>query len=260
MFVPILFYIIQANERRFEHDLIVAIIAWICLFSLPKPKSCQRALACIFLILYYRTLRILYQSLDLAQCYVYKQHSRIVPYSMNILYNNFQVIENFCDLPVYNSILVLNYPVEVLEYFVRWIIPRKNICMVTNRSKEIMCRRLGSEVIGVDDSTCNYNRVLTEIREKIKTHYIFVYVTKSKTRMRNTDLGMMRTGIFHIAKTLDIPVTPIAVDYIRHTWGVIKSHPFHIHVGNTEHIDHTRTYVRQTRHFFKTCMHMFRNV
>ena len=85
---------------------------------------------------------------------------------------------------------------------------------------------------------------------------VFSYVTKTP-RLGPTYIQNIRTGMFKLAKELNVPVTLIAIDYIDSTFGMIHSQNFNIEIGDTFMVDDVNESVYIAKKFFKDKMCKF---
>ena len=180
----------------------------------------------------------------------------------HLAYNLFSDIKisisnNFDKLPKKPSILVLNYPDDVFEYFINGILP-VNVCyVVAKKSKPFMNLFTSDDNIIYLNKKNNYESLSEKIIEKINHSHIFLYIEEWK---KNTNgVGRIKTGVLSIAKNNNIPITPICVDKISHCYGITKKQTFYIKVGETQLVNniyeskiHVRQFFRDTLKEFKT--------
>lgn len=259
MYVKIAKYLTKMTERRIEHHCLqYFIILIIVMFYLPFKY--YTPFLSIIIVIYFRTIKVLLKLASIISIYYNKNYNKkteeCYKLSRSIIYD-MKVIENFHELPTVNSIIICNYPVEMLEYAVQWLIPRKISVVMIDELKGFM-GKFGVDMICVKNKK-NYNPLKLAIKEKIKSRFIFSYINKPQSRLHRYDLGRVRSGIFHIAYELGIPITPIAIDCVDHYTGVILNQKFQIKVGTTEIISNPCEYIKQSKHFFRTNIKKFKN-
>ena len=64
-------------------------------------------------------------------------------------------------------------------------------------------------------------------------------------------ISKLRTGLFRIAKELNISITPISIDYINAVYGIIPNQNFRICVGETFKPTEIYNDIYKVRKFFK---------
>lgn len=254
IYMKIAIYLINISDRRIEHAVIhsclIFVILLLCIQKKFKPILCI-----LFIILYYKTIRIFFYVWNVYKIYTGNRLLNMNKISRKVLYD-MDVIENLRDLPSYHSIILCNYPAEIPEYLVQWIIPRK-ICVIIIKDLEKIMVKLGADTLTVDKNN-NFDTLKDCISEKIKSCSIFVYINKPQSRLHHNHLGRLRSGIFHIASKLNIPVTKMVVDRINHTSGAVFPQKFQIHVSKTEIIQDPILYMKETRLYYTKWMKKFR--
>lgn len=169
-----------------------------------------------------------------------------------IFTRNFRLIENFTELPKTPSILVLNYSQDKMETLVFKLIPVKCVPIMAGWSsiKNIIENYTGNVIFRPYNKRENmFNTIKTEIQKYIeKKFYIFTYISIPS---KHFGLSKLRSGIFRIAKDLNVPITPICVDYIQNNFGYIPYQNFRIKVGETFYIQDIQQSMNRTRNFYK---------
>ena len=103
----------------------------------------------------------------------------------------------------------------------------------------------------------SYENTKNEVCNNIKEgRSVFSYVTKTP-RLGPTYIQNIRTGMFKLAKELNVPVTLITIDYIDSTFGMIHSQNFNIEIGDTFMVDDVNESVYIAKKFFKDKMCKF---
>jgi hypothetical protein len=78
---------------------------------------------------------------------------------------------------------------------------------------------------------------------------MFAYVNKPS--YRKNYVTKPKKGMYVIAKELNIPVTPIYIDYVKSNCYTISPQNIHIIVGDTEYVENVTTSVYNTLQFYK---------
>ena len=112
-----------------------------------------------------------------------------------------------------------------------WLVIHENIRFGAGYLSGVIFQK--GKYIPVPSKDSNYDDIKEQIREHIKTKSIFVYPEMVKKRTDIYELCEFRTGIFNIAKELNIPVVPVVIDHIKYgIGGIIPSRrPCQIHIG-----------------------------
>ena len=109
---------VQRVEQKIIHSIIILIILIITI-----PSKYRVVVLGAWLIMYYRTLKLLIMML---QIFFYKKHDyQPLQQLVRNEWNSMNFTENFRDLPSTNSIIIANYPSELIEYSAILLIPRK---------------------------------------------------------------------------------------------------------------------------------------
>lgn len=161
----------------------------------------------------------------------------------NILVRKTDFINNFENkIPNKNTIYVANYPWNEIEYLAQRLIPG-NVCGVAFDSfVGRLIRLTGSEedfIVLPYKKGSTYELLRDKIKSKIKTMSIFGYVENCHLRLTNNEIGLpLRSGLFEIAKELNITITPIFISHQEYKYGKISDRKtFRMEVGETYTVD-----------------------
>jgi len=249
-------YLLKMTERRIEHQVIQYVLLLVILLIF-VPFRYRVIIVGVIFIVYFKTIKLLSNIFTLISTYRNRNHEGAYTLARAVTYGQMEVIENFCDLPVKPSIIICNYPAELPEYAVQWLIPR-NLCIVVIDELRDFMERMGKDHLCVAKKN-SFQPLKLAIQDKIKTQHVFAYINKPQSRLHKYDLGRVRTGIFYIAYELCIPVTPVAVDCMDHIGGALRNQKFQIHVGSTEIISNPVDYISKTKKFFRSSMKRFKS-
>ena len=170
----------------------------------------------------------------------------------------FRFRNNFGKLPDKPSIIVCNYCWDRLENLASIIIPRDLAILGGNKfMKMSKLNYLVKYFIITNENGNSYERMKLEIKNHIDNgRYVFVYVSKSASK--TCYISKLRSGMFRIAKELNIPITPLVVDCIDSYYGVITYQNLYMHVGETFYVDDVDSDMYRTRKFFMERVEYFK--
>jgi hypothetical protein len=243
------------------------IILIMCVILMMKNISITLKITYIAVIYYIfrRNINILLQAIYLIYNYKrkYPVNARVDDrilrgFVSSIFTTNFRLVkEDFYKLPSTPSIFVCNYCSDRYENFACILIER-NIAIVMRKTTETV------NIFGVIKwpiyalERDNFNMVKNAIDEHIKKDIsVLAYVTLSPV-YSPTFIRKPRSGMFKIAKELNIPITPVTIDYIDTNFGSIPYQNFRIKIGETSYVDDVNKSISQTRLFFKKSMIHFK--
>ncbi len=173
------------------------------------------------------------------------------------MYSNLNLKLNFSKLPNYPSIFVCNYCSDRLENFACILIPKDIAILMRDTlikiSKLHLLIKWPIYVKAKDSYEETKNQVLDHINAG---RSVFSYVSKTP-RLGPTYIQNMRSGMFKIAKELNLPVTPIVIDAIDMKFGSIPYQNFNIEIGDSFYVDDVNEDVINTRKFYTERMKYF---
>jgi hypothetical protein len=168
---------------------------------------------------------------------------------------NFRFSNEFNKLPEKPSIYVCNYCYDRVENFSYLTIPRKLSLILTKGNIEKF--NVIQNCIITNGKGDEYKFVKESIKKSVEQgRSIIVYISSHKQHIIGK-IGRIRSGIFRIAKELEVPVTPIAFDYIHQTYGYIPYQNFRVHVGHSFMVDNVENSMYNVRQFFKNKLKFF---
>lgn len=171
----------------------------------------------------------------------------------------FNFITNFENLPSTPSIIVCNYCNDRVENLCCILLPVDLAIMMRDQVRNTM---KFDKIVKWRIET-KKNGSFEDTKKQIQNHtkdgrYIFTYVTKHPKYKFNY-ISKVRSGVFHIAKELNIPITLLAIDYIDTNFGIIPYQNFRIHVGETFYVEEPKKSVLKCKNFFKDTLTDFIN-
>jgi hypothetical protein len=259
------------NYNSAEQHLLIGminIILFIIIVSiLPININIKIIIVSLIITVFKRNLNILCKIINIISInknILSKSNIKLRMFVTNILEENFIFSHNFHELPSYPSIIVSNYCYDRLENIACITIP-KNISIIMG---ELMVKYIKLNSI-LENIICKngnkykggeYDHIKSEIKKCIENGIsTFSYVSASLHKNAKY-IGKLRSGMFRIAKDLNIPITPIFIDYIDDTFGIIPLQNFRMHVGETFLVgEDMEEDIYNTRKFFVNQMTISKN-
>jgi hypothetical protein len=164
---------------------------------------------------------------------------------------------NFKKLPTIPTIFVSNYCNDRLDNLSCVLIPKDiAILMRDGLKKTTKMHKLVKWPIFTKEKN-NYENTKKEIVEHVsKGRSIFAYITKYPLDIPNV-IHSVRSGMFSIAKELNIPITLIAFDFVDTQFHNIQKQNFHIEIGDTFKVDSVQDAIYKTRKFYNKTLTKF---
>jgi len=255
----LLFFIYKLTERNLITTVYIwSVIIFLCICSI-FVKWIRYPV--IFLILIYRTnTQFLFGFFNIvSQLKMYKIDN-IIARNLIICWfdKNFKVIHNFENIPSHPTIFLYNYVNDRIENVTCIMIPT-HICPVIG----LACLNFYKKVINpciIIKKGGHYDVLREEIRKVYdKGISTFVYVEKVRLGIDWKKIGKIHTGVFKIAKELNITITPIVFDRIFYDkFYILKYQNYQIRVGDTFHVDDVQNSIYKTRRFFQDNIDKFK--
>lgn len=186
--------------------------------------------------------------------------------SKNIFTNNARLIENLSDIPKRPTIWILNYPMKNwIEYYTQSLLPQNCVFFVNEKIGRLVENYHGKDRVELINLTKKLNYQL--LKKKIQTVldkgvnvclYFDTKVEYSGMKRHTYTLQTPRNGVFNISKDLKREITPIVMDHLYISNGIIPFQNFEIKVGNPleikckKDIDDTVKYFKNTLRSFMT--------
>ena len=164
---------------------------------------------------------------------------------------------NFKKLPTIPTIFVSNYCNDRLDNLSCVLIPKDiAILMKGGLSRTTILQKLVKWPILTKEKNCYENTKNIIIEHLNDGRSIFAYVTKYPLDVPNT-IQTIRSGMFRIAKELNIPITLIAFDFVETKFHEIQKQNFHIEIGDTFKVDSIQDAIYKTRKFYNKALTKF---
>ena len=182
---------------------------------------------------------------------------------------------NTCLTPIYSghklpekpTIIMCNYPANYIEYLCNKLlhpIQNKGICFVILKAAVVQSRIV--KLFYPDNCILfiakggSFQHTLDLIKRKISQGYsIFTYIEKDYYKRRDKySISKLRSGMFTIAKTIGVTITPVVFDHIDHYAGLITQDTFRIHIGSTRLVKDVAEEVELVRQLFTKKLRLFK--
>ena len=155
------------------------------------------------------------------------------------------------------TIFVCNYCSDRLENLACILIPKNLAILMRDTLKKISKLHKLIKWPIYTKAKNSYENTKNEISKNIKEgRSIFAYVTKTP-RLGPIYIQDIRSGMFKLAKELNIPVTLMSIDYIDSKMGMIQSQNFHIEIGETFMVNDINESVHIAKKYFKNTLKKF---
>lgn len=164
---------------------------------------------------------------------------------------------NFKKLPNIPTIFVSNYCNDRLDNLACILIPKDiAILMKGGLSRTTILQKLVKWPILTKEKNCYEDTKNTILEHLTNGRSIFAYVTKYPLDIPNV-IQNIRTGMFRIAKELNVPITLIAFDFVDTQFHNIQKQNFHIEIGDTFKVNSIQDAIYKTRKFYKKTLTKF---
>lgn len=241
---------------------IIALILYIHYRSNEQELICSTILTFPLLLLLLSLLPYANITIPLL-IYLYKFNLSLIPLVLkaqpsslrnditNFVQSQFVFHHNFECLPDYPTIIVSNYCFDRLENIFCILIPKDlSIVLGELMIKRAYLHRYIDNYIIVNSEKSEYQNVKNQVLEQYKQkRSIFAYVTKCP--QKSFYIRPCRSGMFRIAQELNIPITPIAFDYIHSFCGIVPKQRYEIKVGKTFKVENIDVDTRNVHKFFR---------
>ena len=162
---------------------------------------------------------------------------------------------NFEMLPTHKTIFLVTYPLELVEYLFPSLIPNTTFCYVAApvaaKALKLLVYKPNEFVVLTGDKN-NFDYLKTQLADKLQRTSIWVYANSRNSRVHDYDIGRMRTGMFYIARDLNVTVTPVVINSF-----CCKN--FNVVIGDTafvDSVDPMKT-VKTVRKFMRDCKNSY---
>jgi hypothetical protein len=159
---------------------------------------------------------------------------------------------NTNNIPAKPTIYMSNYPSNNIEYLTHGLFCDKFCLVVGSGIYKYIKYIYGKEhLISVHKGS--FDSVQDQIKKKMADGFsIFCYIEKEYFNRKNDfELTEFRTGMFCIAKNLNVTITPLCIDHIGYNMGIIDDNVFKIKIGPTISVENVEESMNIVRKFLE---------
>jgi hypothetical protein len=180
------------------------------------------------------------------------KHDTEIKNAVKKLFSMFNVKTNFENIPKHNTIFVVNYPKLFYDCLATMLIPKDIAIIMVNRwdTKNTWGNFLFKPIYKEEKNSYEY--IKKQISKQIQKTSVLAYVMKPRSLT-------FRTGIFRIAKELNLTVTPIVMDTIKIENCQIIKQNFQIYIGDSFLVNDIDKDICQVKKLFKKKIKIFRD-
>ena len=171
----------------------------------------------------------------------------------------FHYSSNIDSIPKHKTIYVSNYVSDRFENFACIMIPNISIILGDTFVKTFKLHKVVCNLIARKPGKNQYDTV----KKDIKTQYdsgssVFAYIEEPSTVIGD-GIGRLRSGMFSIAKELNITITPVVFDHIEYNkFGMIYNQNYRIKVGDSFYVQDVKESKYKVRKFFRDTLKQFK--
>jgi hypothetical protein len=246
--ILLLFYLICLYKRktRTKDDRDGLLIYWLTYYIIFLTwfvkQSRQNKLIALVIVLSIPQLRLPFLFVtSIPLLFSCNSYSKISNLCNNIFNTTLDIKINRERLPDQPTIFICNYSANYIGYLSTTIL-KPNTCLIVNKCSYKYTKHLFGEnnIICVDvDSTGNTEHVRNEIHIQLeKGNNVLAFVEKQSYTRKNlfSVTDSLKKGMFVIASQLDATITPVVLDHIHHSHGIITNTRFNIYVDETRRV------------------------
>ena len=158
---------------------------------------------------------------------------------------------NISNIPKNPTIFITNYPSNYIEYLIPMFLGDKVCLLVRDHAVKTIKYLYGIDnIIGVEKG--KFDKLQKQIKEKMDQGYhIYSYVERDFYNRKNMyNITELRSGMFSIAKNINVTITTIVSDHVEHIGGIINNN-FKIIIGKTKYVKNVSKEMENTSKFFR---------
>jgi hypothetical protein len=261
LLIVIIYHLLKLQNEKFN-ILDVYYIIYLCFIIMLLFKGRRSVIILIFLIITLKLYIPLYAIFGVMKSILSSNKFKTYKNVSMTLYDKYLNLKiNREKITLKTTIFVANYVSNYIEYMVHGLLCDK-LCLILKKKGADYIRYIyGDEcVIPCDKNT--YKIVERKVKYKIKKGYsIFSYVERDSGKRKNEyEVSSFRSGIFNIAKKLNVTITPICIDHLRHNYGIIKNNKFQVKIGETFYVENVEKAMDNVKKFFKYELNQMKKV
>ena len=194
----------------------------------------------------------------IVQCYIIGKSSgdKKLKLKTSELFNDiFRLKTNFKNLSTKVTIFIANYPESYVEYLTIMLIPRETSIILRGNA---IVKDFIYKPIKKNSSQDTYENIKKQIKNSLEKNtsvfgYCTLYEPYKLFKLK------MRTGLFRIAKELNVTITPVVFDIIdTDNFFSIKQQNYEIYIGESFYVSDIEKDVKTVRKLFKDKLKEFK--
>lgn len=179
----------------------------------------------------------------------------------NLLKSYGRVYENFSNLDPEPHIILMNYCSDRIESALPLVFPKPFAFFMRRAFYKTFRMKYAPIHCFYREDGNSYESTKNQIEDIVKKQhkYVILYANLSPY-IHPANGGKLRTGVFHIAKELGIPISLMALDYIDTSWGCVRDQPVQIKIGpcfKKIEENNLSSIMNQTRIYFRDTIKRF---
>ena len=188
-------------------------------------------------------------------CYIFLVcgYKRILPiFSIFLFKYHFKTAHNLNSISNKTTcIFVTNYPCPFYNYFISALLPKNTIFI--GKKTHFFGIHLISDKYYALKTRNNYKKLLKFIQKSNQDNYnviLFAEEVHTKDKRGLYKIGRIKTGIFSIAKELQIPIVPIVIGVIDNHCGIPSKYSHYIHADKPFLVDNVEDSKNKVKKLF----------
>lgn len=259
-------YILAEKRHHIFILFFILILSLLLIQLLTIPKYLKTILTVIFIVLYHRNIIMGVEMIKILLTVAFKyppnkRPDNVIPKNiMNRFFNKyFYYSNNFDSIPKHKTIYVSNYVSDRFENFACIMIPNISIILGETFVNTLKLHKVVKNLISRKNCKNQYDT----IKNDVKTQYnngmsIFAYIEEPSTVI-DDGIGKLRSGMFSIAKDLNITITPVVFDHIEYNnFGIIYNQNYRIKIGKPFYVQDVKESKYKVKKFFRNTLKEFK--
>ena len=228
---------------------VIILISIICLLPISIKSKTIVLISILITVKHLRFIFIFIITYILLVC----GYKRILPIFSTFLFKyHFNTIHNLDS--IFNKppcIFVTNYPCPFYNYFISGLLP-KNTIFIGKKTHFFGIHLISDKYYALKTKN-NYNNLLKFIQRSNQDNYnviLFAEEIHTKDKRGLYQVGRIKTGIFSIAKELQIPVVPIVIGVIDNHYGIPSKYSHYVYADKPFLVDNVEDSKNKVKKLF----------
>lgn len=232
----------------------------ICVFLLPIRIHIKIMVVLVLLALYKTAIKlscgIIFKILDTRFIHSIKNRKNnddLREYIRELFSENFRLHTELDKIPDEPCIIVSNYCKDRIENMAYLLLPG-NVAITIGRGPRTihLCKMVKWTLY--TEKSGNYQKTKEQTMGHIlQGNHVFCYITRVNFMEPNQFISM-RSGMFNIAKELNVMIVPVLFDYVDSYMGYIPYQNFRLIAGEPFKVNNVRQDMKKVLNFFKEKM------